>query len=52
MTATLSVVVSRRPSPLGEMIGVLIVAPLILGGTVSVMNFALSIACSSGRVPS
>ena len=34
------VVVSSRPSPLGEMIGVLSVALLILGGMVSVTNLS------------
>ena len=43
---------SIRPSPLGEKNGELSEPALIAGGTVSVMNLALSAAYSSVRVPS
>ena len=44
MAVTRTVAVSRIPSPLGEMIDVLSDEAEMTGGTVSVMNLALSTA--------
>ncbi len=52
VTLTRIVVLSTSPSPFGDMIGLLIDELDTTGGTVSVMNLALRVAWSSGRVPS